>query len=80
MREVPPVADGSENDFYAILGRALVDSRFRERLRDDNDRVAALSEVGITLNDEQLGQLNENIDNVDELAHIFAGQQAAAAT
>ena len=74
------MAEGSDNDFYAILGRALVDSTFRERLRDDNDRVAALSEVGIKLSDEQLHQLDENIDNVDELAHQFAGQQAAAAT
>jgi hypothetical protein len=72
------VADGSENDFYAILGRALVDPGFRERLRDDKDRTNALSDIGIELNDEQLQQLDENLDAVDNLAEQFGANRAAA--
>ena len=72
------MADGSENDFYAILGRALVDPGFRERLRDDDGRTEALSEIGIELNDEQLRLLDDNIDSVDELAKQFGANRVAA--
>ena len=72
------MADGSENDFYAILGRALVDPAFRGRLRDDKDRTNALSEIGIELNDEQLRVLDENIDSVDNLAEQFGANRSAA--
>ncbi len=40
--------DYSESRFHAILGRALTDQAFRDRLRDPEQADGALQEMGIT--------------------------------
>ncbi|TMB52410.1 MAG: hypothetical protein E6J50_02095 [Chloroflexi bacterium] len=57
--------------FYALVGRALTDKKFRERIMDQDHpdaQLLALGEVGITGNDQILAELNNSIDAVNKLA------------
>ncbi|TMB84181.1 MAG: hypothetical protein E6J39_04725 [Chloroflexi bacterium] len=53
-----------------MLGRALTDSSFRQRLTNADREVqrGALVEAGITGNDAIIDQLNMAIDAIDKLA------------
>jgi len=73
--ETPEQGEATAQDpskFYAMLGRALTDKDFRDKLTNkDNrdDQIAALNDVGITGNmDIVIPLLNSSIDAVDKLA------------
>lgn len=57
--------------FYALIGRALTDKEFRDRIMDQANpdvQLGALGEVGILGNDKILAELNNSIDAVNKLA------------
>ena len=57
-----------ESKFYALLGRALIDPEFRERILDAERQADALAEVDIDPSDEVLGELNDSIEAIKTLA------------
>ncbi len=67
-----------DKKFHSLLGRALTDSGFRDRLMNPEDQVEALAEVGITANDEILSELNNSVDALTRLSRTFGGPVAAA--
>ena len=57
-----------ESKFYALLGRALIDPEFRERILDTERQADALVEVDIEPSDEVLAELNASIQAINALA------------
>jgi hypothetical protein len=57
-----------ESKFYALLGRALIDPEFRERILDTERQAEALAEVDIKATVEMLGHLNASIVAINALA------------
>jgi hypothetical protein len=57
-----------ESKFYALLGRAVIDPDFRDRILDTERQADALVEVGIEPSDEVLGELNGSIAAIKSLA------------
>jgi hypothetical protein len=60
-----------DSKFYALLGRALMEPEFRARVLDTGRQAAALKEVGIEADGAALGQLNDSIKAIDQLASSF---------
>jgi hypothetical protein len=54
--------------FYEIIGRALVDTGFRDRLLDPKSRPDALAEHGVSTGDDTHKALEDAIGAVDRLA------------
>ena len=67
----------SEADLHAILGRALIDHTFRDRLIDPSTQKEALEEMGVRPTDEMLRALNASIDSLSSLTATFGAKQAA---
>ena len=63
--------------FYAIVGRALAETEFRETLRSPAFRDEEFEKMGITLTPEQGQELERTLDAVDSLAAQFGAPQAA---
>ena len=62
--------------FHTLVGRALVDAKFREQLRS-GDRRQAMSDVGLEPTPELERALDEAMNTVDNLAQQFGEVQAA---
>ena len=69
--------DGS-GDFHALVGRALVDQKFRDGLRDPATRAQTLTGAGFNLTPEQLEQLDTAVQEVEHLAKMFPPVTQAA--
>jgi hypothetical protein len=67
----------SEGDLHSLLGRALIDLEFRDRLLDENQQKAALEEMGITPTDDVLTALNAAIEALITLSSTFKATRAA---
>lgn len=48
-----------ESTFYQIIGRAMADDTFKQRLIDPGTRAAALAEIGV----ESTGDLDQAIED-----------------
>jgi hypothetical protein len=59
--------------FYEIVGRALVDAEFRNRLLDPDQRTKALAEHGIEPGDDAQQALEGAIGAVEELSRSMGG-------
>ena len=57
-----------DSKFYALLGRALMEPDFRDRVLDREQQADALAEVGIDADDEVLAELNASIQAISALA------------
>jgi len=57
-----------ESKFYALLGRALIDPEFRERILDNDRQAAALAEIDINPSAEVIGELKASIEAIKSLA------------
>lgn len=57
-----------DSKFYALLGKALMDPEFRNRVLDSEQQADALAEVGIDADDEVLAELNASIQAISALA------------
>jgi len=69
-----PQEDGEQfNAFNALIGRALIDSEFRELLRygDSDKRNQALMEMDIETTPELLKALDDALGAVEQLAAEF---------
>jgi hypothetical protein len=75
---VAPVEDDSQ--FYALLGRALLDPEFRAQIVDKDQQAAALREIGIDPDDETLERLNASIEAINMLASSTAFAPVPAVT
>lgn len=66
--------------FNQLIGRAMVDVTFRERLThyDPSYRASALREMGFEASEHELAVLEKAIQSVDELAREFSGDIKAA--
>lgn len=67
----------SEPDLHSVLGRALIDQGFRDRLLDPSQQKEALRGIGITPTDEMIEALNKSIDALTALSAHFGAKQAA---
>jgi hypothetical protein len=71
----------SEQQFHALVGKALSDPEFRARLmsQDKGEQLTALRSVGIQANegDAVMGKLADAIKAVDDLAAGMGGQVAS---
>ena len=64
--------------FYAMVGRALSDTAYREQLLTRGDRrVAAARQAGLIWNDDLDRKLEEAIRALDNLADYFGNSSAA---
>lgn len=64
-------------DFHSVLGRALVDSSFREALMDKERQADALKSMGVDPTRETLDALNDSLEALSRLASSFGGARAA---
>ena len=69
-----------DSQFYALLGRALMDPDFRAELLDTGQQAAALEKVGIAGTDEILDRLNASIEAINNLASQEAFGEIQAVT
>jgi hypothetical protein len=63
--------------FHAILGRALTDPAYRERLTNTADRdgqAQALSEMGVADPEASLDALNEAVEALETFSQSFGTQ------
>ena len=60
------------SNFHKLLGRALVDNDFYDRLRNTETRADALFEMGIEPTEEVLGAVEEAMAAIDNLAQMPA--------
>jgi hypothetical protein len=64
--------------FYAMVGRALSDTAYRERLMAGGDqRIEAARQAGLVWNDDLDRKLEEAIKALDNLADHFGNSAAA---
>ncbi len=63
--------------FHALVGRALVDASFRDRLAS-GDRALAMNELGVQSTPEIERALDEAMKSIDNLAAQFGDVQAAS--
>jgi hypothetical protein len=68
----------SNPDFYSVIGRALVDSEFRELLRDPERRKEALYAMNVEPTDEVMQELDNTTAAIERLSASFGGGQAAS--
>jgi hypothetical protein len=67
----------NEGDLHAVLGRALIDTAFRERLLDETQQQEALEEMGIAPSREVVDALNKAIGALIDLSSTFGAKRAA---
>jgi hypothetical protein len=67
----------SEPEFHSLVGRALIDHAFRDRVLDPRQQEAALKEMGIDPTPAVLDSLNQSIDALTALSAHFGMKQAA---
>ena len=58
----------ADNLFHAVLGRALTDSHFRDRLLDRARQEKALKEMGVEPTDKVITELNNSIAALNRLS------------
>ena len=70
--------DENRNVFHELLGLALTDERYRQRLiGSHDDKAQVLKELGVDPTDEHLRALDEAVGAIDKLAGHFGIQKAA---
>ena len=67
-----------ESTFYAILGRALAEEGFRERLVNPETRVETLTEAGLELTREGQASLDTAIEAIAVMAEDFSEESIAS--
>jgi hypothetical protein len=67
-----------ESTFYAILGRALAEEGFRERLVNPDTRVDTLAEAGLELTDEGRQSLDDAIEAIVRMGDEFSEETIAS--
>ena len=66
------VSDDTESRLYAVIGRAIADPEFRERLMGDENRQAeALAEHGLEWNEDVRAGLTNAKSSIDGLNTAF---------
>jgi hypothetical protein len=73
-------ATTSQNPFYLLVGRALIDENYRDRVLDgdQDERRKALEEIGVTPTDEILKELGKAVDALRSLEGAFGPGTRAA--
>jgi hypothetical protein len=69
-----------DSQFYALIGRALMDPDFRAELLDTGQQAAALGKVGITASEEILARLNASVEAINNLVSPEAFGEIQAVT
>jgi hypothetical protein len=73
MADKASSVSGTSSDlFHALLGKALLDEAYRDRLVDPQTRVAALQEIGVKKpTQDQLTAVQNSITTLQTLAAVM---------
>jgi hypothetical protein len=64
--------------FDELVGRAITDLEFRQRLLNRDERAAALRDAGFDATPEMLRELDHSVHALEDLARQFANPKAAS--
>ena len=67
-----------ESTFYAIVGRALAEEGFREKLVNADTRSDALKEAGLELTSQGRASLDTAIEAISKMGEEFSEETVAS--
>jgi hypothetical protein len=68
----------TSNKFDLLVGKALLEEKYRDKLRNSATREDALKDIGITHpTQDELNAVQEAFDALEDLKGVFSGTGAA---